>query len=317
MAVGTTMAVLGGISAGTKLLGGIFGNKAAKSAAELQAEAAKKAGQQIIDATGGVNTGITSAAGEAGKTALDAAGAAGARVSGDADRANNLLDPYRTAGDEATGELQRNLVAGGDFNKTPTLEDLQIDPGFAFRLAQGSKALEQSAAARGQATGGNALKALTGYSQGMASQEYQAAFNRFRQSADDRFNRLNTVSGRGQAAAGTEGSNLIDAGRYAGDKTFDATKYAGDRTYDASVTTGANTINAERIRGGYDTDAAAATAAGKVAGSNALWGGISGAANTGLETLLLNRPINKLAGGYDPAGTRSNPDGSITVRRRP
>jgi hypothetical protein len=60
------------------------------------------------------------------------------------------------------------------------------DPGYDFRLAQGMKALQGSAAASGGLLSGPTLKAITDYSQGAASQEYQNAFNRF--AANRQFN---------------------------------------------------------------------------------------------------------------------------------
>ena len=56
--------------------------------------------------------------------------------------------------------------------------DYQADPGYAFRLSEGQKALERSAAARGGLISGGALKAATKYGQDMGSQEYGNAFNR-------------------------------------------------------------------------------------------------------------------------------------------
>jgi hypothetical protein len=57
-------------------------------------------------------------------------------------------------------------------------EDLQADPGYGFRLSEGLKALERSAAARGGLLSGGTGKALTRYGQDMASQEFGNAFNR-------------------------------------------------------------------------------------------------------------------------------------------
>lgn len=53
-----------------------------------------------------------------------------------------------------------------------------MDPGYDFRLQQGLGALQKSAASRGTLLTGGALKALTSFGQGMASQEYANAFNR-------------------------------------------------------------------------------------------------------------------------------------------
>lgn len=62
-----------------------------------------------------------------------------------------------------------------DFNKT----QMEEDPGYAFRLAEGQKAIERSTAARGGLQSGAALKAAARYGQEMGSQEYQNAYNRF------------------------------------------------------------------------------------------------------------------------------------------
>jgi len=55
---------------------------------------------------------------------------------------------------------------------------LQQDPGYQFRLQQGMKALNQQGAAAGQMFSGGQMKAGQQYGQGLASQEYDAAYNR-------------------------------------------------------------------------------------------------------------------------------------------
>lgn len=54
-----------------------------------------------------------------------------------------------------------------------------FDPGYAFRLKQGSDLLQGSAAARGGLLSGPTLKALNDYGQASASQEFNNAYNRF------------------------------------------------------------------------------------------------------------------------------------------
>jgi hypothetical protein len=58
-------------------------------------------------------------------------------------------------------------------------KEMEEDPGYAFRLAEGQKAIERSTAARGGLQSGAALKAAARFGQEMGSQEYQNAFNRF------------------------------------------------------------------------------------------------------------------------------------------
>lgn len=52
------------------------------------------------------------------------------------------------------------------------------DPSYQWRFNQGQEAVENSAAARGGALSGNALRAITDYGQGAASQEYGSEFAR-------------------------------------------------------------------------------------------------------------------------------------------
>jgi hypothetical protein len=60
-----------------------------------------------------------------------------------------------------------------------TMDKFQADPGYAFRLSEGTKALERSAAARGGLLSGGTGKALQRFGQEMGSQEYTNAFNRY------------------------------------------------------------------------------------------------------------------------------------------
>jgi len=55
---------------------------------------------------------------------------------------------------------------------------LQMDPGYAFRMSEGMKGLERSAAARGGLMSGATGKALTRYGQDYGSQEFSNAYNR-------------------------------------------------------------------------------------------------------------------------------------------
>lgn len=60
----------------------------------------------------------------------------------------------------------------------PTASDLMQDPSFQFRLDQGRKALEQSAAGKGVLRTGGTLKDLINYGQNFASNEYGNVYNR-------------------------------------------------------------------------------------------------------------------------------------------
>jgi hypothetical protein len=80
------------------------------------------------------------------------------------------------------------------------MDQFQADPGYAFRLSEGQKALDRSAAARGGLISGSALKAAGRYGQEMGSQEYQNAFNRYQTERSAQLNPLQSLAGIGQSA---------------------------------------------------------------------------------------------------------------------
>jgi hypothetical protein len=85
------------------------------------------------------------------------------------------------------------------------MQQFQADPGYAFRLSEGQKALERSAAARGGLLSGAAGKALTRYGQEMGSQEFTNAFNRYQAERQARLGPLQSLAGVGQTTANTLG----------------------------------------------------------------------------------------------------------------
>lgn len=114
--------------------------------------------------------------------------------------------PWREAGVTALGQLAAGTAAGGDFNRDFTLADFTKDPGYDFRMQQGQRGLDSSAAARGGALSGAAIKASERYSQDYASGEYQNAYNRFNADRTARFNRLSSLAGVGQTATNQVGA---------------------------------------------------------------------------------------------------------------
>jgi len=104
------------------------------------------------------------------------------------DKQTALQEPFRQGGMTAQNRLMTllGLSPGGDsgitvdpndpnfgkYSRDFGMADFEADPGYAFRLKQGMKSLEQSAAARGGLLSGSTLRGVTDYSQGMASQEY-------------------------------------------------------------------------------------------------------------------------------------------------
>lgn len=143
----------------------------------------------------------------------------------DAQYQQNRTDmmPWRDAGVQSLGQLTAGLAPGGQFTKTFDGASFAGDPGYQFRLGEGQKTIERSAAARGGLLSGGTLKDLTRYGQGFASNEYNMAYNRFNTDQSTRYNRLSSVAGLGQTAtsqiaadgtnnAQTIGNNTIGAG---------------------------------------------------------------------------------------------------------
>ena len=58
-------------------------------------------------------------------------------------------------------------------------DDFETDPGYQWRKAEGMRGVEQSAAAGGGLKSGGTLKALSEHNQGLASNEFGAAFGRW------------------------------------------------------------------------------------------------------------------------------------------
>lgn len=128
-----------------------------------------------------------------------------------------LQEPWRKAGIGSLSQLVDGTKPGGDLMRDFTAADFQKDPGYQFRMDEGMKGVEASAAARGGALSGGALKDLTQYGQGFASNEYSNAYNRFNADRDRRFNRLAGIAGIGQTATNQVTSQGADTARTIGD----------------------------------------------------------------------------------------------------
>lgn len=91
----------------------------------------------------------------------------------------------------------------GSLAKPFGMDQFNADPGYAFRQSEGMKALERSAAARGNLLSGSTLKGVQRFGQDLASQEYQNAFNRYQVERAARLNPLQSLMGAGQSSANT------------------------------------------------------------------------------------------------------------------
>ena len=148
------------------------------------------------------------------------------------ERQVELQEPFREAGLKGQNRLLELLGLGGDVNapgygKYATAEfgadKFKADPSYAFRMSEGMKALERSAAARGGLLSGATLKGIQRYGQDLASTEFQNAFNRFQAERAGTLNPFQALAGTAQSSANVLGqqagalgqqlgSNIIGAG---------------------------------------------------------------------------------------------------------
>lgn len=162
----------------------------------------------------------------AGNAQKDAASTAANSQQGMFDTITKNEQPYLNAGNNAETSLS-NLLYGGSggtdpgtglsngyltqtFN--PTMQDLQNTPGYSFSLQQGDRATQAANTPGVGALSGASLKSLTNYNQGLASEQYQNSFNNFQTQGTNIFNRLNSIAGLGQNAAGNLGNSGASLG---------------------------------------------------------------------------------------------------------
>ena len=160
------------ITAGSSIIGGAVQSRAASKASRAQQQAAQQ--QQALE-----------------KEMFE--------------RQVALQEPFRQIGLQNLNRLASLYGEGGAYARAPGMEELQMDPGYAFRLAEGEKALGRMQAARGQYLGGGAIRAGTRYGQEMGSQEYANAFARAMQQRAAATNALQGLGVLGPSATGAMG----------------------------------------------------------------------------------------------------------------
>jgi hypothetical protein len=124
------------------------------------------------------------------------------------DRQVQLQEPFRQGGITGQNRIMELLGIGGNaeagdygrYGRDFAMSDYEADPGYAFRLAEGNKALERSAAARGMVMSGQMFKGAQRFGQDLASQEYQNAFDRYQTNRSNQLNPLGTLMASGQGA---------------------------------------------------------------------------------------------------------------------
>jgi hypothetical protein len=99
----------------------------------------------------------------------------------------------------------------GAFSKPFTANELTIDPGYNFRKSQGELGLQKELAASGHAVSGSALKDALSYSSGLASEEFNNAFNRNQTQNVNQYNMLQGAINSGQGAINAANASTSNA----------------------------------------------------------------------------------------------------------
>lgn len=259
---------------------------ASNRAAELQSSAATRASELQAAATR-----------DAARIQQQVANAQMALQREQFNRQVELQKPWHTAGKNALAQLVP-LAS----NYTPFgMDQFQADPGYSFRMDEGMKALERSAAARGGLLSGSAMKGIQRFGQGLASDEYANAFNRYQTERNARLNPLQSLAGVGQTAAQQIGQagQAMTAGMGQTGQAM-ASNLGNLYTSGASnlgniATSSANNLGNIYTSGAANTgnalmSGAAARASGYVGQANAL----TSALNTGLNFYQSQQMMNML-----------------------
>jgi hypothetical protein len=246
----------------------------------------------------GTAVGIGAGALSSGIAAHEANNASNAQVSA----ANNAAALQKQSADEALA-FQKQQFATEQQNQAPWLAsgtqalsqlqsmapfqgpgtDFTQDPGYQFRVSQGQKAIQNSAAARGGVLSGGTLKGISDYTSGAASDEYNNAYNRSLQTYDTNQNALLARAGLGQNAT--------------------------SQINNAASATGAN-VGSTLLQSGAQQaqdlqNAGAARASGYASTGNILSNGINGNVNNYLSYMQLRNmfpPGSTMSSGYPMGG---------------
>jgi hypothetical protein len=225
-----------------------------------------------------------------------------------------LNEPFRQAGltgqNMLLAQLQGGPYASAKFGgvagydpasvmKNFGASDFQADPGYAFRLSEGMKALDRTAASRGGLLSGATLKGAQRYGSDLASQEYQNAFNRYQANRAQQAQEYGNAFNRFQ----TERSNTLAPLQSLAGVGQSATQQAQQASQNYA-TGGANTLGAfGAAQGSNIIGAGNARASGYMGGANAISSGLGQGLNfyqnqNLINSLQANRLGSQFGGNY-------------------
>lgn len=161
-------------------------------------------------AGGGAIGGGIYAGNKAADAQRQAAASASRELRASKNEAYGFLNPWSNAGGSALSPLT-GLLTGSSYNyqngqqtqldPSQRMSLFQQSPGYQFRLDEAMKAIQGSQAARGNLLSGGAMKELTQYSQGIASEEY-----------NNQIDQLFRLAGMGQQSDTSKANAAIGVG---------------------------------------------------------------------------------------------------------
>lgn len=110
--------------------------------------------------------------------------------------------PWLEQGKASLSQLANLTKTGGELMRTYGAADFEADPGYQFRLSEANRGADRAMAARGLTNSGTALRELSRVNQGMASDEFQNAYDRWMQQRQNQYKMLSGLADTGQVTGG-------------------------------------------------------------------------------------------------------------------
>jgi hypothetical protein len=190
------------------------------------------------------------------------------------DLINNYLDQTAWGGSQTYPNIQAGQRAiSGYENLLNQPQGITENPGYQFRLGEGTKAVQRGAAARSGVLGGAAQKALLKYGQDYATNEYDSALKRYLpliqsgQTGVSQLQGFQGLTGQGVNQMGNANSNYLNLANLYGNAA------------NAFTSSGNQYANAVGQNNQYGANA---QASGYINQANALTGGIQSGMNNAL-----------------------------------
>jgi len=192
---------------------------------------------------------------------------------------SNVDNTYTNQAEGATN--QANSLASSLANGTGiTQQSIQNTPGFQAINALGQQGATNSAAARGLADSGAALKGASDYATTQAEGDYQNLYQ----------DNLGAVANLNSVAAGYTGVNSSSQGNIT--NSFNRENALAGSGLSAAGSSVGNALTAAGASNAYSNQAAAAVAAGSVGIGNAASSGLNSLGNTASQYSLYNNLLN-------------------------